>query len=149
MAANRLYYPSANRGSIGSGATPIAKLISGVALLVAMRLHCDIALWFSLWLYRYLGSITLYKWHQSLPSILCQLPNLALRCCYNYAVTLHNHRHMDCLFISLFWLTTSKTSELSITGPLWRESIGDRWIALTKGIKRELCSCSDAIIYKL
>ena len=33
-----------------------------------------------------------------------------------------NHQRLDCL-----------TSKLRVTGPLWGESTGDRWIALTKG----------------
>ena len=33
-----------------------------------------------------------------------------------------NHGQLDCLFNSLFRVTTEKTSKLHITGPVWRES---------------------------
>ena len=38
----------------------------------------------------------------------------------------------DCLFNSLLWLTTKKTSNVPVTGPLWRESTSDWWISHTK-----------------
>ena len=44
-----------------------------------------------------------------------------------------NHRQLDFLFNTLMLITTKKTPQLRITGPLWRESTGYRWIPLTKG----------------
>ena len=38
-----------------------------------------------------------------------------------------------CIFNALFRLTIKTSPKLSITGPLWGESTGDRWIPLTKG----------------
>ena len=37
-----------------------------------------------------------------------------------------NHQPLDCLFSTLFWLTSKKTSKVPITGPLWLESTGDQ-----------------------
>ena len=57
-----------------------------------------------------------------------------------------NHRHNDCLFISLFRLTTQETSKNSITGPLWRESSCDPWISLTKGlVMQKVFPCHDVV----
>ena len=39
----------------------------------------------------------------------------------------------DCLFQSLFRLTSKETPKLHITDTLRRESTGDRWIPLTEG----------------
>ena len=36
-----------------------------------------------------------------------------------------NHRHHDCLLISMSWLTTYETLKLRIIDPLWGESTGD------------------------
>ena len=44
-----------------------------------------------------------------------------------------NHRQYNCLCNMLFRLATKKTPKLSITGPLWGESIGDQWIPPTNG----------------
>ena len=44
-----------------------------------------------------------------------------------------NHLHIDCLFNWFFTLTTKKTSNLRLTGPLWWESTDYRWILLKKG----------------
>ena len=42
-----------------------------------------------------------------------------------------NHRRLKCLFNGLFSLTTNKSSNRRITGPLWGESAGDKFIDLT------------------
>ena len=47
-----------------------------------------------------------------------------------------DHRLLKCLFNSLLGASIKGTSKIRITGPLWRESTGDRWIPLTKG---QLC----------
>ena len=44
-----------------------------------------------------------------------------------------NSRQLGRLFSRFFWLTWSESSKICITGPVWRESTGDRWIPLTKG----------------
>ena len=55
---------------------------------------------------------------------------------YSSAASLHqshgisNHLEVNCFFNILFWLTTKKTTNLCITGPLWGESISDHCIAL-------------------
>ena len=41
--------------------------------------------------------------------------------------------HIHCLFNSLIKLTSNITFKLRITGPLWGESIDNRWLTLTKG----------------
>ena len=46
---------------------------------------------------------------------------------------------LDCLFSNLRRLTSKERSMLRITGPLWRESIGDRWIPLTNGQWYGMC----------
>ena len=46
-----------------------------------------------------------------------------------------NHRQPDCLFNNFSSVTAEKTSKLCITGPLWMESTGDRWIPSTKGLQ--------------
>ena len=56
-----------------------------------------------------------------------------------------NHWQFDCLFNSLFWLTTKKLSKIHITGPLWGDSTNDDWILLLKG---QQCGNSfDSMIY--
>ena len=49
------------------------------------------------------------------------------------------HLPLHCLFSSLHRLTSKETSKLYITGPLWGESTGDRWIPLTKGQSWGFC----------
>ena len=46
---------------------------------------------------------------------------------------LSNHRQRDCLFSSLFELTTKKTTKLKFDCRFREQSIGDRWIPLSKG----------------
>ena len=43
------------------------------------------------------------------------------------------HRQLDYSFNSLIRLTTTKIPKLHITGPLWWEFTGNRWIPFTKG----------------
>ena len=51
-----------------------------------------------------------------------------------------------CLFISLSG--TKYTSELQLSHPLWGESIGDRWIPLTKGpVLRKALPCHDVFMH--
>ena len=38
-----------------------------------------------------------------------------------------NHWQLDCLFKNLFRLTTTQTSKLCISGPMWGESTGHYW----------------------
>ena len=45
-----------------------------------------------------------------------------------------------------FKLTSRKTSNFHITGPLWGESTGDWWIPLTKGQKCRVLPCHDIIM---
>ena len=62
---------------------------------------------------------------------------------YNYDVAIvmtsherqgaSNHRQPDCLVNSSSRSTTKKIAKLRIIGSLWRESTGDRRIALAKG----------------
>ena len=52
-----------------------------------------------------------------------------------------NRRQFECLFNSLFRLYLKKTSKLSLSCPLWGESIGDRCIPLKKDP-----SCKTALI---
>ena len=40
----------------------------------------------------------------------------------------------DRLFNSLLWLTTKKTSKVTVTGLLWRESTSDRWISTQRPV---------------
>ena len=44
-----------------------------------------------------------------------------------------NQQRLDCLFNSLFRVTTKKPWKLHITDPMWGESTNDWWIPLTKG----------------
>ena len=44
-----------------------------------------------------------------------------------------NHQHQDCLRNRLIRRRSKKTSRLPVTGPLWGEFTGDRWIPRTKG----------------
>ena len=44
-----------------------------------------------------------------------------------------NHQPFDCLFNTVFNLTSKETQKVRVTGPLWGESTGDRWILLAKG----------------
>ena len=44
-----------------------------------------------------------------------------------------NHVQLDCWLNSFFRLITETTPKLCITGPLWGESTGHRWIPHTKG----------------
>ena len=61
---------------------------------------------------------------------------LSLLCALQYPpmnVTVFHSTSVYCLFNSFFWLTTKKSSKPRITGPLWGESTGYRWIPYTKG----------------
>ena len=61
---------------------------------------------------------------------------LSLLCALQYPpmnVTVFHITSVYCLFNSFFWLTTKKSSKPRITGPLWGESTGYRWIPYTKG----------------
>ena len=56
---------------------------------------------------------------------------------HDIAMTSHEHHVisnyylLDCLFNSLFIITTNKSWKLLITVPLWGDSTGDQWIFLT------------------
>ena len=56
-----------------------------------------------------------------------------------------NHQHLDCFLNRLFRRRAKKISKLRVTGSLWRESTGHRWIPLTKtsGVTVMRCSSSD------
>ena len=45
-----------------------------------------------------------------------------------------NHWQLNCLFKSLFRLTSKNTSKIHIIGSMWAEYTGDCWIPLTKGL---------------
>ena len=48
-------------------------------------------------------------------------------------MTLHYHRQLDCWFNPLFSVEIKVTPRHHITGPLWLESTGDRWMPSQKG----------------
>ena len=52
---------------------------------------------------------------------------------HNESDGVSNHRRLDCLLNRLFRRRSKKTSKPRVTGPLWGESTGDRWIPLAKG----------------
>ena len=56
------------------------------------------------------------------------------------------HLPLDCLFRSMFRLTSQETSKLLITGPLWRESTDDQCIPHHKDpVMRKVFSFYDNI----
>ena len=78
-------------------------------------------------------------------------------CIFCFTLTSHechgvsNHQQPDDLY-NRFMLASKKTPKLRVTGQLWGESTGDRWIPITKG---QLCgkrfdimtsSCVDDIV---
>ena len=51
----------------------------------------------------------------------------------NQRHSISKHRQIYCLCRRLFGRRSKKTSKLRVTGLLWGESIGNRWIPFTKG----------------
>ena len=58
---------------------------------------------------------------------------------HNGRPSISNHRQLHCLFRRIFRRVSKKIRKFCITGPLWGESAGDRWIPLTKGQQRGKC----------
>ena len=50
-----------------------------------------------------------------------------------------NHRHLHCLLHCCFRRRSKKTSKLRVTGVLWEEFAGGRWIPHIKGQKSGKC----------
>ena len=57
----------------------------------------------------------------------------ALQWRHNECDSVSNHQPQDCLLNRLFWRRSKKTSKLRVTGLLWWEFTGDRWIPRTNG----------------
>ena len=48
-----------------------------------------------------------------------------------------NHRHLECLLNRMFRCGSKKISKLHVTGPLWGELTGHRWIPLIRASNAE------------
>ena len=82
----------------------------------------------------------LWEWHLQNLSILTQVSmsaqlteNNTLQLRHNERNGVSNHQRLDCVLYRLFRRRSMKKSKLRVTGLLWGEFTGDRWIPHTKG----------------